>query len=173
MQRLKAAVLIGVVCVCTMAAGAPRVRALSDRSARLLFEASQRSPTIAQLLAVIEQSDVILQIELAFEPGVPTAVTRLVTAAGDVRYVRVTINPAHSFFRKVELLGHELQHVAEIAADTSVRDQEGMRDLFVRIGDPAGARGTFETDAAVQVERRVRADLSAQVRTSSRREPTS
>lgn len=173
MKRWTAALLLGAMCLCTMAAGVPRVRALSDRTARLVAEARQRSPTIAHLLDVIEQSDVILQVELAFEPGVPTAVTRLVAAAADVRYVRVTINPAHSFYRRVELLGHELQHVAEIAADVAVRDQAGMRLLFMRIGEEAGARGAFETDAAVEVERQVRADLSGQARTSFRRAPTS
>lgn len=173
MTRWSAVLLLGVLCLCSMAAAAPRVRALSERTAHLVSEARQRSPTIARLLDTIEQSDVILQVELAFEPGVPTAVTRLVSAAIDVRYVRVTINPAHSFYRKVELLGHELQHVAEIVADRTVRDQAGMRALFMRVGEETGTRGAFETNAAVQVERQVRADLSAQARTSSRRAPTS
>ncbi len=52
--------------------------------------------------------------------------------------------------QQVAWLAHELQHALEVAAATEVRDVEGLRRLFARIGTDLG-NGQFETDAAVAV----------------------
>jgi hypothetical protein len=159
------AVLLALVVVFAitlpMHAGTPRVRPLTDRVADLVQEAASRSPTVARLLAEVEASDVILQIDLRFDASVPRAVTRLVTATADVRYVRTLINPQMSPWRRIELLAHELQHVIEIASDPSVRDQASMRTRFETLGWNDGRFGGFETDAAIAIEQQVRRELSA------------
>lgn len=137
-----------------------RVRPLSDRGERLLQTATELSPTIADLLDRIEQSDIIVQVEVRFSFDVAFAVTRLVTATPHARYVRVSINPRQSPLRRLELLGHELQHVVEIAEDPTVRTQDQMRQYFTRIGRRHTASTAFETDAAVDAELQVRREVN-------------
>lgn len=138
----------------------PRVRPLSERTARLIDVGRELSPTIRAMLEHIEASDLIMQVDTKFDMAVPNAVTRLVTATEDFRYVRVSINPRLSPLRRLELLAHELQHVLEIAADTTVRDQDAMRLYFTRIGRRQPVTGSFETDAAMGIESVVRREIS-------------
>jgi hypothetical protein len=140
-------------------ARSPRVRPMSDSMAQLLEEAAARSPTVARLLAVIEASDVILQIEFRIDHTVPRATTSLTGSGGDTRYLRTVMSPRVPPRRRMELLGHELQHVVEVASDPTVRDQQAMRDLFESIGWRRGRAGPFETDAALEVERQIRIEL--------------
>lgn len=161
MRRLLLVVLVGVYLSGTVSAEpvVTRLRPLSDRSERLLTVARELSPTIDAMLARVEASDIIMQLDMRLDFDVPYAVTRLVTATPDFRYVRVSINPRLSPLRRLELLAHELQHVLEIAADMSVRTQDGMRDHFMRIGRLERHSGSFETEAAVKVESVVRAEI--------------
>lgn len=91
--------------------------------------------------------------------------TRLVVRAGGHRYVRVTIDPRLIGDTAIALLGHELQHVAEIAAASTASDDEGCVLLFRRIGysSCAGYR-CFETLAAQGAERRISEQLRRAVR---------
>lgn len=161
MQRLVLVLLLGVYLGGTVSAAAviPRVRPLSDRSDRLLSVGRELSPTIRAMLDRIELSDIIMQLDLRLDLDVPNAVTRLVTSTPDFRYVRVSINPRLSPLRRLELLGHELQHVLEIAEDPFVRTQEAMHAHFTRIGRPERNNNAFETDAALKVERVVREEV--------------
>lgn len=159
------AVLLALLSVPVLAfpanARVPRVRPLSNHVVDLVQEATERSPTVARLLAAIEASDVILQIDVRYEATVPRAMTHLVTSAGDVRYVRTVINQRMSPWQQIELLAHELQHVVEIAADLNVRDQQTMEARFALLGWREGRHGAFETSAAIEAERQARRELSA------------
>ena len=137
----------------------PRVRPLSDRGDRLLAVGRELSPTIRAMLQRVEESDIIMQLDLRLDFTVDNAVTRLVTATPDFRYVRVSINPRLSPLRRLELLAHELQHVLEIAADRSVRTQDAMFEHFTRIGRRTGHNSAFETEAAIRVEGVVREEV--------------
>jgi hypothetical protein len=136
-----------------------RVRPLSPYVADLIEQAVARAPTISRLLAIIEASDVILQIDVRLDPDVPRAVTQFVTASGSVRYVRTIISRTQSPWQQIELLAHELQHVVEIATDPTVRDQAAMRKRFEALGWREGRHGPFETLAAKDVELQVRREL--------------
>lgn len=165
MRRNLIAVLFGVY-LCGIApvdAGEPRIprlRPLTDHGAKLVDVGRKLSPTIRSMLERVEESDIILQIDLAVDLSVANAATRLVTSTPDFRYVRVTINPRLPPARRLELLGHELQHVMEIAADPSVRDQDAMHDHFTRIGIRDKLTGTFDTLAANDVERIVKKEIA-------------
>lgn len=161
MRRVLLLLLLGVYLggVVHAAPAIPRVRPLSDRSDRLLAVGRELSPTIKAMLARVEASDIIMQLDLSLDMDVPNAVTRLVTSTPDFRYVRVSINPRLSPLRRLELLAHELQHVLEIAADPTVRTQHAMRDYFTRIGRRERHNNAFETDAAINVEHVVRAEV--------------
>ena len=161
MKPVVLAVLLVCVLVLPAGARAPRVRPLSKHVAEFVRNASTRSPTVARLLAIVEEADVILQIDLRYEVTVPRAMTHLVASGVGVRYVRTVINRALSPWQRIELLGHELQHVVEIATDTSVVDQETMAARFELLGWREGRRGSFETTEAISVEQQVRRELSA------------
>jgi hypothetical protein len=137
----------------------PRVRPLTDRGAKLLEVGRKLSPTIRSMLARVDASDIILQIDLGVDFTAAHAATRLVTSTPDFRYVRVNINPRLSPSRRLELLGHELQHVMEIADDPTVRDQAAMHDYFTKIGHRDKLTGAFDTLAAHDVERIVKKEI--------------
>lgn len=147
------------LCAAPLEAVVTRVRPLSERGERLLSVGRDVSPTIRAMLERIEQSDIIMQLDMRLDFDVPNAVTRLVTSTPDFRYVRVSINPRQSPSRRLELLGHELQHVMEIASDPNVRTQEAMRLHFTRIGRRERSTGAFETEAALNIESVIRAEV--------------
>ena len=139
----------------------PRVRSMSNDIADLVHRTTVRSPTVAAMLNAIESSDVILQIDFRLDPALPRAVTTLVGVSGPVRYVRMVINPRLPPRLRMELLGHELQHVIEIASNPAIRDQASMRIAFSALGWTDGPNGPYETAAALRVERQVRSELNS------------
>jgi hypothetical protein len=160
-MMLVALTMVAVVAVVSpMKMGAPRVRPLSTHMADLVQRAAARSPTVARLLAEVEASDIILHVELRMDESVPRAMTYLMTSAGGARYVHTTINRRMAPSQLIEMLAHELQHVVEIAGDPCVRDNQTMRARFELLGWQVGRHGPFETDAAVEVERQVRRELT-------------
>ena len=138
-----------------------RVRSMSNDMTDLVNRTAVRSPTVAAMLKAIEASDVILQIDFRLDPALPRAVTTFVGVSGAVRYVRMVINPMLPPRLRMELLGHELQHVIEIASNPAIRDQSSMRTAFSALGWIEGSNGSYETAAALRVERQVRSELSS------------
>jgi hypothetical protein len=59
----------------------------------------------------------------------------------------------------IALIGHELQHAAEVAAAPDVKDQAGLASLYKRIGEPGGLAHSFDTRAAQNTGQRVRLEL--------------
>ena len=115
------------------------------------------APLFAELLASIERSDVIVYLERGTCRGRGTGMTEFLTAAGDVRYARITLNIGRLGDAEVALVGHELQHVVELAKAASVRDIRAYRELYESIGYPTAGRASasFETDAAQKTAWRI------------------
>jgi len=165
MSRLVIAAV--VVCLCTPPASAApvrtrdlhRVRPLQKSAERALQDALHRSPTIVEQLERIERSDVIVYIN--FVPFLPRhrAHTTLISSTKQCRYLLISLDSFLGVHDLVPMLGHELQHVIEIANAPEVRDQVGVRLLFRRIGLDAGADDSFETEAARTVGANVRDEL--------------
>ena len=135
-----------------------RVRGLGTFVRSLIDHTAARSATVRDLLARLTSSDVIVYIEMTATPEIPTARTKLVTSAPGVRFLRIGISLTVPFSDLAPLLAHELQHAVEIAEQPDVQDDAGVRRLYDRIGRRLG-RDRFETDAAHDVERAVRAEL--------------
>ena len=114
--------------------------------------------TVRDLLARLADTDVIVYVELTPSAQIPVARTKLVTAAAGARFLRIGINASVPFPEVAPLLAHELQHALEIAVDTGVVDEGGVRRLFTRIGRARGD-DRFETAAAQQVESVVRREV--------------
>jgi hypothetical protein len=126
----------------------------------LLKDGFHRSPTFARLMSRIERSDVIVYIEVL--PTLPVALDgRLLLSARahENRYVRIQIALRGTPDDTIALLGHELQHAAEIAAAPEVSDQVGFVALYQRIGRRSGSH-EYDTVEAQEAGRQVRRELA-------------
>jgi hypothetical protein len=158
--------LVVATAVVASAAGAhweagPHLRCLDARGAAVLGRALAASPTVGRLVSLLEASDLIVFVSTAQELSGLSARTRFMSAAKGARYVIVELEPRASRPELVAMLGHELQHATEIAADPGVRDDGSMRRLFRRIGFAASAPNGYETAAALAAGRQVLRELTS------------
>jgi hypothetical protein len=144
----------------SIATGEPLTpRPLDPIAAETLARALSRSAVVRSLVATLEASNVIVHVVSSLQ--MPTGIggtMRFVTSRGGYRYVRITIGSDMSKDTRTAILGHELQHACEVAA-SEADDVEGLRQMFTREGSHDGH--FFETALAVEVERRVRLEMSA------------
>jgi len=86
------------------------------------------------------------------------------------RYLRVRIECRQSRDGQIAALGHELQHVAEIATAGTIVDRSSIQLLYGRIGFALDSGGRqFESEAARNAGARVRRELSSRAVAVSRR----
>jgi hypothetical protein len=149
----------------------PRIRAGNPVLVDALATGVKASPTLRSIVSLIESSDVVVYV--AFEPpriaGIAAHVV-FISAAGGRRYLHVGIDPRFSGPALVGLLGHELQHAAEIAGEPSVVDRGSLAAFYRRIGF-GGSRGTvehFESERAIDVGYHVERDTSAFIAAEAR-----
>jgi len=126
----------------------------------LLREAERRSPTVRALVASLERSDVIAYIQVS--PSLPnrTGCLTFLVATESARLVRISIDLRNRVDDQIKHLGHELAHAIEVSRAPEVRDEQGMRQLYERIGWRVHGGPDFETDGAVETGWRVEVDLS-------------
>jgi len=122
----------------------------------LLFDAAA-SPTMSTLLRRLEASDLIIYVVFTNSPEIPRGRTKLVTATGAARFLRIDINARIRPGDRLPILAHELQHAVELADALNVRDDDGVRRLYTRIGFLCGP-DRYETAAACAVEHEVRCE---------------
>jgi len=122
----------------------------------------ERSVLFRALVERIKQSDVIVHLTCSrFKRTRLSGQTLLASAGPDVRYLRVQVDCQLSDPALVSVIGHELQHVVEIASAPSVVDDKSFARLFQTIGfstclSPEADR--FETAAALKSGERVRTE---------------
>ncbi len=142
----------------------PRVRPEDPSAGRLVAEGIRRSYTIARLIDAVERSDVVVYLQVASPPqGSSTSQTRLIGSGpkGSRRYASVLIDVRLPPAERLEMLGHELQHVAEIAEARDVTDEDSLERFYERIGYSSGREHTFETRRAMLVQLEVGEELLA------------
>jgi hypothetical protein len=169
-KRLRAAGLLAVMIVVATAvsnqaraADIGRIRPESPILISVIATAADRSTTFRSLIERIEQSDLIVYITCErFDTSSLSGRTALAVVQPGVRYVRVEIRCHQSDQAVASIVGHELQHVVEIAASSSVVDESSFAQLFSTIGF-ATCRWPrleqFETMAAIRAGERVRAEM--------------
>lgn len=134
------------------------VRAIDHSAAATLQRGLGKSALIRTLLADLSQSDVIVHVEMSQHlPAGIGGMTRFVAGRGGHRYLRVTLSSALPPDARVAMLGHELQHVREVAQSTAAGVIE-LEQLWQQQGYRINGR-YFETDSALRVERAVRREL--------------
>ena len=141
----------------------PHVRPTDPGARSLVEEGTRRSYTIAKLIDTIERGDVVVYVHVTSPPdGLPTSQTRLLgSGANGRRYASALIDHRLHPMRRLEMLGHELQHVVEIGEARNVTDAEGLRDLYEQIGYASWQERGFETKGAVVAQLQVRQELVA------------
>jgi hypothetical protein len=144
-------------------ANAPRVPHIRVRDAgleRLLQRGLDRSPMLRRLVQTLDESDVIVYVEL--QPRMPHSLPAglvLSGAGGGMRYLRISLHPRNTQKQMIEMLGHELQHAVEIAGEASVQSPESLSAHFARIGRRTD--NGWETDAARDAGRIARREFTA------------
>jgi hypothetical protein len=116
--------------------GGPRLRPTDARTADLLKEGIERSPTVRKLVERIESGDVVVYI--GSELGMPRLLLGSLTWVGandTFRFVRASIRATAKTNALIATVAHELQHVVELIDAPWVNSQEGLRELYVEIGE--------------------------------------
>jgi hypothetical protein len=126
----------------------------------VLHDAAALSPTVASLLAQLEETDLIVTVITGRLPERINGHTRMVTAAAGVRYLRIILKIPNVTERLIATLGHELRHAMEIAGMPEVRSEATLAAAYRRVGVAMARDGYFETEAAVQTGRLVARELA-------------
>ena len=154
--------LLALLCVVPPTTPVPsltRVRPISDTSRSILNGAMRRSPTVVRLVSELQELDVIVYVELGLEPMAAAGTTSILTTAGGTRMLRIVVSARLDPRRRMEVLGHELQHALEIARANGVTNDVALHALYRRIGYSI-SNTSYETDDARAVESLVRKELS-------------
>jgi len=142
----------------------PHVRSLDADLLDAIHAGARTSGTLRGLVARIDASDVVAYVMWArsTETGVAAHVS-FMAAAPERRYLRVVIDPAYGGCQLLGLIGHELQHVVEIAGERTVVDERSLAALYRTIGYESGGFGEarFESRAAIESGRRVMHEVLA------------
>jgi hypothetical protein len=116
--------------------GGPRLRPYDSRVATLLRVGLDRSPTLRALVDRVEESRVIVYLEMQSTiRGQLSGCLTWIAAADSFRYVRASINPDLNVDQQIAAIAHELQHAVEIAEHRHVTSEAAMVALYRRIGD--------------------------------------
>jgi hypothetical protein len=119
----------------------------------LIADGYRRSPSFHRLVDGIAETNTLVYVEA----GVCTfghlkaCLLPFIAAAGQVRYLRIGLTRPLNLSnpnRLIALIGHELHHALEVAAQPDVIDLASMIELYRRIGFPLKGQPGYETSAA-------------------------
>ena len=140
------------------------VRAIGSEASRILVQAVQLSPTVAQMVSALEETDLIVIVETRCLPRLVHGLVQVQAGTRTRRYLRLSLGVPSTDSELLAVLGHELRHCLELASLPHVRDNESLARAYQRIGYSVAKGGYFETTAALaagdQVGREVAAALA-------------
>ena len=142
------------------AADTSHLRPASPAARQLIADAARQSPTVRRLMEEVDRSDVIAYVQLTGSPAIPIACTTFVTATNNLRYLRIQINGSLNSWARMQILGHELQHVLEIVGAPEVNSENALKALYDRIGTASARANRFETRAAQITESTVQREIA-------------
>ncbi len=136
------------------------VRAMDPEAEAALTFGREASPSFRTLTESFDADRVVVHVTCGDTRVFgTTGATRLASAVGSWRYVRIVLDPRLRIDERTAVLGHELQHAREIA-EAGVTTQDDVRGLYERIGRPVpGYHDAFETSAAADAGSRVWREL--------------
>jgi hypothetical protein len=137
----------------------PRVRSTRAYLRAMIEEAARRSPTFRHLVAAIEATNGIVYVEHgSCRQGVHACLALTVTAAGDYRILRVTVDARQPDWDVMALIGHELRHAIEVLENSTLADTTSAFQFYAQQHHVKDR--PFETSAAIEAEDAVRKDVS-------------
>jgi hypothetical protein len=156
--------MVAVMCVVALmsqASSGGHVRAMDPRILPLIDWGLSRSATFRSLIAMLEDSDVIVYVDAKRgRQALGGYLTHNIVTSGRYRYLHAAVETTGSRRRLVALLAHELQHAVEVAQSPDARDVEALERLFGRLAVPGcGSSTCYETQAAKDVEDIVNEEL--------------
>ena len=140
-----------------------RVRSTDPSLAVLIDRAATQSGTFQRLVATIQRSNGMVQVEAGpCSHGVRACLLMWLQMAASNRFLRIYIDRRHgdSDVDVMASMGHELKHAVEALSEPGITDSRSLYNFFGRLAPTDGNR--FETSAAlragddVQDELRVR-----------------
>ena len=138
-------------------------RPLDPLAVETFDQALSGSSLVRDLVRQLEGSNLVVHIESSRH--LPTGISgtmRFVTYRGGYRYVRISLAVDGRPESRAAVLGHELQHACVLAA-SDANDIDAVRRLYQSAGhQPFAGDDTFETKAAMMVERQVKMELRAE-----------
>jgi hypothetical protein len=161
--------------VCLLAACAPaiaqdtllhaHVRSDSAEIRALIHDAAERSPTVRALIDEIDQSNMIVYVNVRmFSSQLLEGRIGYVASTRGTRFLAIELACPRTRDAQMTTLAHELHHAVEIARAPWVVSADTLARYYETIGvltDPARDRLTFETEAARETASRVRRELMA------------
>jgi len=114
------------------AAMAPHVRTEDAAVKWLVASGAEYSPTFKRLVSDLDGTDVVAYVTVdATLPRSLGGKIAFVTSAAGLRYLLITVLPDDDPKRAIALLGHELAHAREVAADPAIVDVRSMMDAYL------------------------------------------
>ncbi len=144
-----------------------RVRSTDPSLAALIDRAATQSTTFQGLVATIQRSNGMVQIEAGpCGHGVRACLLLWLEMAASNRFLRIYIDRRHgdSDVDVMASMGHELQHAVEALSEPGITDSVRLYNFFGRLAPTNNTR--FETKAGIFVGNLVREEL--RVRESAR-----
>lgn len=133
---------------------------------KLIDDGLTQSATLRDLVTRLHSLNAIVYLDSGMPLGANTiGRTRFMAATGDFRYLRLDLDDRLPRADLIALLGHELQHALEIAEHRWVVDEPTLITMYKQIASAHGAlpgnKHWFETDAAIEIGRKVYCEVFA------------
>lgn len=139
----------------------PRIRTTGPHAAVTLQRGLTLCPTVRALAQQVERSDLIVYITCERRPqGRPDASMKFMHATTEFRFVQIVIDIELALPQRLALLGHELQHALEVAANPGIRDRKSFLEYYRQLSVRHLDLKTLDTEAARQAGERVRQELA-------------
>jgi len=142
------------------AAGNPAIRSRSPLASAALEYGLKHSPSLQALVDLLQTMDVVAYIDSDLRPRSDIwGHTSFLGKAAHCRYVRVEITAHLNLGQAAALLGHELQHVYEIASHREVVDDATLGAMYLQFGKRSRYENSYDSDQAIEMGTRVAAEI--------------
>ena len=169
--RWRAPLLAVLVCVLSVARPASaadansHIRVVEPQVAAMIETGSQESATFRAVTEQLESQPLLVFVRCLKPHEQRASAAGLVFLANtpNYRYVRVFLRCELPASVTLPLLAHEFQHALEVARTDNVVDAVTLRAHYERAGYHSSSDDrapSFETEAAIDVQRRVTIDLA-------------
>jgi hypothetical protein len=141
-------------------AGSPAVRSRSPLASAALEYGLKHSPSLQALVDSLMDTDIVAYIDSNLGPLSDIwGHTSFVAKTEHCRFVRVEVTAHLNLGQAAALLGHELQHVHEIATHPEVVDDATLSAMYRQIGRRSRYENAYDSVEAIEMGTRVAAEI--------------